>query len=110
MAYAPPAPKAFVARSLTSRDRALGRAHWPGPAHSDAGAIGSPEFNAAYHAAVRGEPAPPAARREDDIRSDGKGGFLIEIDRQTLDRLKAMRGPSESCGDVIGRLARADGA
>jgi hypothetical protein len=81
-----------------------------GPRIPMPGQYGSPEFNAAYPAAVRGEPAPPAARREDDIRSDGKGGFLIEIDRQTLDRLKAMRGPSESCGDVIGRLARADGA
>ena len=33
------------------------------------------------------------------------GGFKITLDRHTLDRLKALRGPGESYSDVILRLA-----
>ena len=35
-----------------------------------------------------------------EARPDGKGGCLLAV----LDRLKAMRGPGESYGDVISRL------
>jgi hypothetical protein len=38
-------------------------------------------------------------------RLDEGGGFKITLDRHTLDRLKALRGPGESFSDVILRLA-----
>jgi predicted CopG family antitoxin len=38
-------------------------------------------------------------------RLDEGGGFKITLDRYTLDRLKALRAPSESFSDVILRLA-----
>jgi hypothetical protein len=41
-------------------------------------------------------------------RLDEGGGFKITLDRHTLDRLAALRGPGESYGDVILRLAKAD--
>jgi hypothetical protein len=37
--------------------------------------------------------------------SDGQN-YLVELDRRTLDRLIATRGPGESYSDVILRLAR----
>ena len=39
-------------------------------------------------------------------RPDGKGGYLVTLDRQVLDRLKAMRGRGESYSDVILGLAK----
>jgi predicted CopG family antitoxin len=38
-------------------------------------------------------------------RLDEGSGFKITLDRHTLDRLKALRGPGESYSDVILRLA-----
>jgi hypothetical protein len=38
-------------------------------------------------------------------RLDEGGGFKITLDRDTLDRLTALRGPGESYSDVILRLA-----
>jgi hypothetical protein len=40
-----------------------------------------------------------------DARPDGKGGYLVTLDRTVLDRLRELRGPSESYSDVILRLA-----
>jgi hypothetical protein len=34
-------------------------------------------------------------------RHDGKGGLLVVLPRDVLDRLKAMRGAGESYSDVI---------
>ena len=45
---------------------------------------------------------------EAEARPDGKGGYLVTLDRNVLDRLRAMRGPGESYADVILRLATAD--
>jgi coenzyme PQQ precursor peptide PqqA len=42
--------------------------------------------------------------RDADRRSDGKGGYLITLPHNVLDRLKAARGPGESYSDVILRL------
>jgi len=39
-------------------------------------------------------------------RPDGKGGYLVTLDRHVVDRLAAMRGPGESYSDVILRLAK----
>ena len=39
-------------------------------------------------------------------RHDGKGGLLVVLPRDVLDRLKAMRGAGESYSDVIIRVAR----
>jgi hypothetical protein len=36
---------------------------------------------------------------------DGKGGYLVTLDRHVVDRLAAMRRPRESYSDVILRLA-----
>jgi hypothetical protein len=78
-----------------------------GPRIPMPGQYGSPEFNATYHAAVRGEtpPATPPDVQEADPHPDGNGGYLISIDRQVLDRLKAVRKPGENYSDVIARLA-----
>jgi hypothetical protein len=38
--------------------------------------------------------------------SDGKGGYLVTLDRHVVDWLKAMRAPGESYSDVILRLAK----
>ena len=46
--------------------------------------------------------------READRRPDGKGGFLIVLPRDVINRLTAMRGPGESYSDVILRLATAE--
>jgi hypothetical protein len=64
----------------------------------------------AYLAAVRGElePAPLPNVQEDEPRPDGKGGYLVAIDHQTLDRIKGMRRPGERYSDVIARLANAN--
>ena len=37
---------------------------------------------------------------------DGRGGVRLTLDRKTLDRLTALRGPGESYSDVILRLAK----
>ncbi len=42
-----------------------------------------------------------------DAGPDGKGGHSIVLPHAVLNRLKAMRGPSESYSDVILRLATA---
>jgi hypothetical protein len=42
---------------------------------------------------------------EAEARPDGKGGYLVTLPHDVLDRLKAMRGPGESYSDVILRLA-----
>ena len=39
-----------------------------------------------------------------EVRPDGEG-YLVALDRRTLDRLNAERGPGESYSDVIMRLA-----
>jgi hypothetical protein len=39
-------------------------------------------------------------------RLDGKGGVMIVLPRDVLDRLKAMRGAGESYSDVIVRIAK----
>jgi hypothetical protein len=39
-------------------------------------------------------------------RPDGKGGYLITLDRHVVDRLPAARAPGESYSDVILRLAK----
>jgi hypothetical protein len=36
---------------------------------------------------------------------DERSGVRIWLDRRFVDRLRAMRGPGESCSDVIVRLA-----
>jgi hypothetical protein len=41
-----------------------------------------------------------------DVRPDGKGGYLVTLDRHVVDRLAAMRGPGESYSDVITRVVR----
>jgi hypothetical protein len=41
-----------------------------------------------------------------DAREDGKGGYLVTLERRVLDRLAFMRRPGESYSDVILRLAR----
>jgi hypothetical protein len=43
--------------------------------------------------------------READRRPDGKGGYLVTLPHDVLDRLRAMRGPGESYSDVILQLA-----
>jgi hypothetical protein len=43
-------------------------------------------------------------------RPDGKGGYLITLDRHVVDRLAAMRRRGESYGDVILRIAKGDAA
>ena len=40
-----------------------------------------------------------------DARSDGKGGYLVTLDRYVLNGLRAIRRPGESYSDVILRLA-----
>jgi hypothetical protein len=40
-----------------------------------------------------------------DGRPDGKGGYLVTLDRHVVERLAAMRRPHESYSDVILRLA-----
>ena len=39
-------------------------------------------------------------------RPDGKGGYLVTLDRHVIERLAAMRRPRESYSDVILRLAK----
>jgi hypothetical protein len=39
-------------------------------------------------------------------RLDGKGGLLIVLPHDVIDRLKAMRGAGESYSDVIVRIAK----
>jgi len=39
-------------------------------------------------------------------RPDGKGGYLVTLDRHVVDRLAGMRGRGESYSDVILRLAK----
>jgi hypothetical protein len=43
---------------------------------------------------------------EAEARSDGKGGYLVTLPHDVLNRLKAIRGPGESYCDVIIRIAR----
>jgi hypothetical protein len=40
---------------------------------------------------------------------DDRGGYRFIVDRKTLDRLTALRGPGESYSDVILRLAKGEG-
>jgi hypothetical protein len=40
-------------------------------------------------------------------RPDGKGGYLVTLDRRVLDRLATVRRPGESYSDVILRLGKA---
>jgi hypothetical protein len=47
----------------------------------------------------------PSGRRV-KLRPDGYGGYVVTLPNGVLDRLKAMRGPSESYSDVILRLAK----
>jgi hypothetical protein len=42
-------------------------------------------------------------------RPDGKGGYLVTLDRHVIERLAAMRRSRESYSDVILRLALAKG-
>ena len=42
----------------------------------------------------------------DPSQHDAQGGFAITLDRRTIDRLTAARGPGESYSDVILRLAK----
>jgi hypothetical protein len=42
-------------------------------------------------------------------RPDGKGGYLVTLDRHVIERPAAMRRPRESYSDVIMRLALAKG-
>jgi hypothetical protein len=58
----------------------------------------SPEAYAAIGATL-----PKGSRA--DARPDGKGGYLVTLDRTVLDRLRELRGPGESYSDVILRLA-----
>ena len=39
-------------------------------------------------------------------RSDGKGGYVVKLDRYVIERFAAMRRPRESYSDVILRLAK----
>jgi hypothetical protein len=39
-------------------------------------------------------------------RADGKGGVLVVLSREVLDRLRVMRGAGESYSDVILRIAQ----
>jgi hypothetical protein len=41
-------------------------------------------------------------------RPDGKGGYLVTLDRHVVERLAAMRGRRESYSDVILRLAKGE--
>ena len=41
-----------------------------------------------------------------EARPDGRGGYLVTLDRNVLDRLRAARGPGDSYSDVIIRVAR----
>ena len=41
-----------------------------------------------------------------DACSDGKGGYLVRLDRDVLNGLRAIRRPGESYSDVILRLAK----
>ena len=59
-------------------------------------------ITAEAHAAIRST-LPKGVRAEP--RLDEGGGFKITLDRHTLDRLTALRGPGESYSDVILRLA-----
>jgi hypothetical protein len=40
-------------------------------------------------------------------RPDGKGGYLITLPHDVLNRLKALRGPRESHSDITIRVASA---
>ena len=53
-------------------------------------------INAAAFAAIEAT-VPKGSRAE--ARPDGKGGYLVTLDRDVLDRL--IRGPGESYSDVI---------
>ena len=59
-------------------------------------------ITAEAYAAIRAT-VPKGVRAEP--RLDEGGGFKITLDRHTLDRLAALRGPGESYSDVILRLA-----
>lgn len=59
-------------------------------------------ISAAAFAAIK-EMLPKGAKAE--ARPDGKGGYLVTLDRNVLDRLKALREPGESYSDVIVRVA-----
>jgi hypothetical protein len=39
-------------------------------------------------------------------RPDGKGGYVVMLDRHVIERFAAMRRPRESYSDVILRLAK----
>jgi hypothetical protein len=55
-------------------------------------------ITAEAHAAIRSR-LPKGVRAEP--RLDEGGGFKITLDRHTLDRLTALRGPGESYSDVV---------
>jgi predicted CopG family antitoxin len=59
-------------------------------------------ITAEAYAAIRST-LPKGVRAEP--RLDEGGGFKITLDRHTLDRLAALRGPGESYSDVIVRLS-----
>ena len=44
--------------------------------------------------------------READRRPDGKGGYFITLPHGVVDQLNYLRGPGQSYGDVIIRVAR----
>jgi hypothetical protein len=44
--------------------------------------------------------------READRRPDGKGGYFVTLPHNVLNKLNYLRGPGESYGDVIIRVAR----
>ena len=60
------------------------------------------EISAAAYAALCAG-VPPERRQEAQISP--KGGFYLWLDRMTLNRLSAARGPSESYSEAILRLA-----
>jgi hypothetical protein len=39
---------------------------------------------------------------------DGKGVYFVTLPQDVLDKLNYLRGPGESCSDVILRLAKGD--
>ena len=63
------------------------------------------EITAAAYAALAADI--PAGRLMEALPSP-QGGFYLWLDRFTLDRLKAARGPRESYSDAILRLANAE--
>jgi hypothetical protein len=45
----------------------------------------------------------------DNSLRDDRGGYRFHVDRETLDQLSALRGPSESYSAVILRVAKGHG-